>query len=237
VITGASRGIGATLAREFAARGLALGLCSRGAPELETGDQVVAAKVDVTDEKALERFAADVVERFGAIDLWVNNAGVLDPIAPLRNVSAADFRAHIDINLTGVFLGTRLFVRHLRERGGEGVLINISSGAAWNAYSGWGAYCAGKAGVERLTEVVQIEEAESGLRPYSVAPGVVDSAMQDLIRSSNAEDFPDIEYFHELKRSDGFNSGEFVARHLLEVAFDPQARPAEVALRLPNEKG
>jgi NAD(P)-dependent dehydrogenase (short-subunit alcohol dehydrogenase family) len=51
-------------------------------------------------------------------------------------------------------------VRHLRERGGEGVLINISSGAAWNAYSGWGAYCAGKAGVERLTEVVQIEEAE-----------------------------------------------------------------------------
>ena len=74
---------------------------------LAPGDDVVATRLDVTDEAALEAFTADVVGRFGAIDLWVNNAGVLDPIAPVRNVDVADFRQHIDINLTGVFLGTR----------------------------------------------------------------------------------------------------------------------------------
>jgi len=236
VVPGASRGIGADLAAECAAQGMRLGLCSRSAPALEPGPEVVADKVDVTDERGMEDFASRVVSRFGRIDLWVNNAGVLEPIAPLRDVPLADFRAHIDVNLTGVFLGTRIFVRHLRERGGEGVLVNISSGAAWSAYEGWAAYCAGKAGVERLTEVVALEERESGLRAYSVAPGVVDTAMQTTIRATSAEEFPAVERFKEMKRSESFNSGPFVARHLLAIAFDPDARPDEVALRLPAEK-
>ncbi len=177
VITGASRGIGAALAECFAARGMSLGLCSRSAPALAASERVVAAKLDVSDESAVEAIAAEVVSRFGAIDLWVNNAGVLDPIAPVRDVSVADFRSHIDINLTGLFLGTRTFVRHLRKRGGEGVLINVSSGAAWKPYQGWGVYCAGKAGVERCTEVVAAAEEASGLRANSIAPGVIDPSM------------------------------------------------------------
>jgi NAD(P)-dependent dehydrogenase (short-subunit alcohol dehydrogenase family) len=233
VITGASRGIGAALAEHFAAQGLALGLCSRGPPALAAGERVVATKLDVTDEPAVEAFAAEVVRRFGAIDLWINNAGVLEPIAPLRDVSLADFRAHIDINLTGLFLGTRTFVRHLRARGGEGVLINVSSGAAWKPYEGWAAYCAGKAGVERLTQVVAAEEREHGLRAYSVAPGVVDTAMQDLIRDCSAERFPEVERFRAMQRDDSFNTGEFVARHFLAIAFDPDARPDEVAWQVP----
>jgi NAD(P)-dependent dehydrogenase (short-subunit alcohol dehydrogenase family) len=233
VITGASRGIGAALAEHFAAQGLALGLCSRGPPALAAGERVVATKLDVTDEPAVEAFAAEVVRRFGAIDLWINNAGVLEPIAPLRDVSLADFRAHIDINLTGLFLGTRTFVRHLRARGGEGVLINVSSGAAWKPYEGWAAYCAGKAGVERLTQVVAAEEREHGLRAYSVAPGVVDTAMQDLIRDCSAERFPEVERFRAMQRDDSFNTGEFVARHFLAIAFDSDARPDEVAWQVP----
>ena len=124
-------------------------------------------------------------------------------------------------------------MRHLRERGGEGVLINVSSGAAWNPYEGWGAYCAGKAGVERLTEVVAAEEADSGLRAYSVAPGVVDTAMQERIRSSNSEDFPDIDRFIEMKQANSFNTPEFVAEQFLAIAFDPDARPESVAYRVP----
>jgi NAD(P)-dependent dehydrogenase (short-subunit alcohol dehydrogenase family) len=167
----------------------------------------------------------------------VNNAGVLEPIAPVRDTKVEDFRSHIDTNLTGVFLGTRTFVRHLRARGGEGVLINVSSGAAWMAYEGWGAYCAGKAGVERLTEVVAAEEAASGLRAYSIAPGVVDTTMQEQIRASDPDRFPELDRFLEMKANDSFNTGAFVARHFLAIAFDPDARPDEVAVRLPNEKG
>lgn len=237
VITGASRGIGAAIAREWERRGLRLGLCSRGSPPLPDGPRVVAARLDVTDEKALDDFVARVEARFGSIDCWVNNAGVLEPIAPLRDVEAGDFRRHVDVNLTGVFLGTRAFVRHRRGHGGGGVLINVSSGAAESAYAGWSAYCAAKAGVDRLTECVQLEEADQGLRAYAVAPGVVDTDMQALIRATPAERFPALPRFLGLSRDGAFNTAGFVADRLLEIAFDPAMRPDTVVVRLPWEKG
>lgn len=234
-ISGASRGVGAGLAERFAEAGLRLVLCSRTPPALSESETVIAAALDVRDEKALDALVGQVEERFGSIDLWINNAGVLDPIGPIRDVSLEDFREHIDINLSGVFVGSRSYVRHLRRLQRRGVLINVSSGAAWNPYAGWGAYCAGKAGVERLTEVVALEEAEIGLRAHSIAPGVIDTAMQSLIRASSAKDFPDVEHFKERKRSGNFNSVRFVADEFLAIAFDPDRRPESVAVRLEDE--
>jgi NAD(P)-dependent dehydrogenase (short-subunit alcohol dehydrogenase family) len=236
LITGASRGIGAGLAECFAKRGMRLALCSRSHPAMAESDDVLARRLDVRDETAMEALVAETESRFGGIDLWINNAGVLEPIAPVRETSAQAFRDHIDVNLVGVFIGTACYVRHLRRLDRGGVLINLSSGAAWNAYEGWAAYCAGKAGVERLTEVVAKEEAEAGLRAYSIAPGVVDTAMQDLIRASDPGVFPSLDYFLGLKRDDGFNTVEFVAENFLSIAFDPERRPDSVAVRLPSEK-
>jgi benzil reductase ((S)-benzoin forming) len=136
----------------------------------------------------------------------------------------------------GVFHGMKGFINHVRSRDGEGVLINISSGASTSAYAGWGAYCAGKSAVDMLTEVAQIEEEECGLRAYSVAPGIIDTDMQELIRSTDAANFPLVEKFHELKRDDAFSSVEFVARSLLDLAFDPTHRPETVCSRLPIGK-
>lgn len=237
VVTGASRGIGAGIAEDWARRGLRLGVCARSAPVLPDGPDVVAVRLDVREEKAVDGFVRRVAERLGPIDCWVNNAGVLDPIAPLRDVEAEDFRRHLDVNLTGVFLGTRAYVRHLRAHGRGGVLINISSGAARNAYAGWSAYCAAKAGVDRLTEVVQLEEEETGLRAHAVAPGVVDTDMQSLIRDTSPERFPALPRFLEMKREGTFNSVGFVAERLLAIAFDPASRPEGVVVRLPSEHG
>jgi NAD(P)-dependent dehydrogenase (short-subunit alcohol dehydrogenase family) len=234
-ISGASRGIGAGMAECFAETGMRLVLCSRTPPILESSDSVIAHGLDARDEKGLDELVGLAEQRFGGIDLWVNNAGVLDPIQPIRDVSLADFREHIDINLTGVFVGSRAYVRHLRRLGREGVLINVSSGAAWSPYAGWGAYCAGKAGVERLTEVLAIEEAGNGLRAYSIAPGVVDTAMQTRIRESTAEDFPDVERFRERKRDNAFNSARYVAEEFLAIAFDPSRRTESVEIRLEDE--
>jgi len=236
VITGASRGIGAGLAESFAGHGMRLGLCSRSAPVLPGGDDVVSRIVDVRDEAGMQRFTDEVVERFGAIDLWINNAGVLAPIAPLRDIELEAFREHIDINLSGVFLGSRCYVRHVRSHEGPGVLINVSSGAAWGGYAGWSAYCAGKAGVALMTQCIALEEASAGLRAHAVAPGVVDTDMQAMIRSSSAEDFPSLERFLELKRDDGFNSIGFVASFILALAFDLEQQTDEVDIRVPNEK-
>ena len=237
VITGASQGLGAGLARDFLGRGLQLGLCARREPAVESCESVVSRRVDVRDEAAITAFAEEVEERFGTIDLWINNAGVLDPIGPMRDLEVATFREHIDTNLLGVFLGTQCYVRHLRKTGRPGVLINVSSGAAWNAYAGWSPYCASKAAVERFTECVQLEEEGTGLRAYSVAPGVVDTQMQDKIRACSPERFPEVERFRELKEEDSFNSVEFVSREFIQLAFDPQYVAAPVAQRLPDEKG
>lgn len=234
-VSGASRGIGAGIAHRFAERGMRLVLCSRSAPALPDGEDVLARSLDVRDETGLAALVADAEARFGSIDLWINNAGVLDPIAKIRDVELDAFREHIDVNLTGVFLGTRCYVRHLRRVAKPGVLINVSSGAATKAYEGWAAYCAGKAAVERLTEVVALEEREIGLRAHAVAPGVVDTAMQTLIRETPEDRFPDAPRFHERKRLGAFNSPEYVADELLALAFDPSRRTDAVAIRLADE--
>jgi len=235
VITGASRGIGAGLAADFHARGIRLGVCARGPCPLAGAPRVLARSVDVADPAAVEQFAAEVAVEFGAIDLWINNAGVLAPVGPLREIDPAAFHAHVAVNLHGVFHGSRTFARHRRLQGGGGVLINVSSGAAWHGYSGWSPYCASKAGVDRLSECLALEEAAVGLRVHAVAPGVIDTAMQELIRASNPADFPDVGKFLEMKALGSFNSIPFVAQKFLEIAFDGDQRPAEVVLRLPME--
>ncbi|MEM9174960.1 MAG: SDR family oxidoreductase [Myxococcota bacterium] len=236
-VSGASRGIGAGLAERFAERGLRLVLCSRSAPVLPDGDDVLARQVDVRDEAALEALVVEAEARFGAIDLWVNNAGVLDPIDKLRDVEAEAFRHHVDVNLTGVFLGTRCYVRHLHRAARPGVLINVSSGASTSAYQGWSVYCATKAAVDHLTRVVALEEEAIGLRAHSVAPGVVDTGMQALIRASSEDRFPDVPRFLEMKEAEAFNSPRFVADEFLALAFDPARRTDEVAVRLESESG
>lgn len=235
VITGASRGIGAGLARAFAAAGLQLGLCARSAPALEDGPRVVSARVDVTDGEAVERFALEVERRLGPIDLWINNAAVLDPVGPLRDLSSAQVREHLDTNVLGVLHGTRAFARALRRTGRSGVLLNISSGAARRPIQGWAAYCASKAAMERLTEVVALEEAPA-LRAHSVSPHVVDTDMQKKTRLMTPDQFPDVERFRAMKRDGQLSSPEHVARCLLALAFDP-AHPDrdEVVVAVPPE--
>jgi NAD(P)-dependent dehydrogenase (short-subunit alcohol dehydrogenase family) len=184
---------------------------------------------------AVAAFAAAVEARFGAIGLWVNNAGVLEPIAPLRDVEPGAARLHLEVNVLGVLHGSQAFVRHLHRRGGEGVLVNVSSGAAQRPYAGWSVYCAAKAAVERMTECVALEEAAHGLRAHAIAPGVIDTDMQALIRATPAERFPEVGRFLARKREGRFNSPRFVAERILAIAFDPAFRPPEVCLRLPDE--
>lgn len=236
MITGASRGLGAGLAQAFAEAGLRLGLCARSAPVLADGPDVRAARLDVRDAAAVAAFATSVEARFGAIDLWVNNAGVLDPIAPLRDVEPGAARLHFEVNVLGVLHGSQAFVRHLHRRAGEGVLVNVSSGAAQKAYAGWSVYCAAKAAVDRMTECIALEEAAHGLRAFAIAPGVIDTDMQALIRATPAERFPEVGRFLERKREGRFNSARFVAEQILAIAFDPTSRPAEVCVRLPDEQ-
>lgn len=235
VITGASRGLGAGLAEELARRGMRLGLCARGAPALADGPDVVAARLDVRDAAAVERFAAEVAARLGPIDLWINNAGVLEPIRPLCDAPVDEWTRHIEVNVLGVAWGSAAFCRHRRAVGPGGTLVNVSSGAGRKGYFGWSAYCAGKAAVDRLSECLALEEKAAGTRVLSVAPGIIETRMQEQIRASSAADFPEVERFVRMKEEDRFSSPAWVAARLLELVFDPARRTDEVLVSLPLE--
>jgi NAD(P)-dependent dehydrogenase (short-subunit alcohol dehydrogenase family) len=235
VITGASHGLGAGLAEDFARRGMRLGLCARGAPVLPDGPDVVAATLDVRDAAAMDRFCDQVAARLGAIDLWINNAGVLDPIRPLVDAGPPDWARHIEINVLGVAWGSAAFCRHRRAVGPGGTLVNISSGAGRKGYYGWSAYCAGKAAVDRLSECLALEEEASGTRILSVAPGIVETRMQEQIRASSPADFPEVDRFVRMKEEDRFSSTAWVAERLLELVYDPARRTGDVLVGLPLE--
>jgi NAD(P)-dependent dehydrogenase (short-subunit alcohol dehydrogenase family) len=194
----------------------------------------VLSAVDVTDRHALERFAASVVTRFGRIDLWINNAGLLGPVAPLADADPALLARTVEVNVTGVLHGTAVFAAHVRGRPGDGVLINISSGAATKAYEGWAVYCASKAAVDQLTRVVALEEERYGLAAYALAPGLIDTDMQATVRTSDEAAFPEVDRFRRAAEEHRFNSPAWVAERILALAFGSKRYDA-VTVRVPDQ--
>lgn len=188
LITGASTGIGESAARVFAAAGARVGLlarneeaCARIAAEI--GDAALALPGDVSDPEVLPRAVAEMQARFGTLDVLINNAGVITPIAPLDSVDPADWSALIDINLKGVFYGMRAALPVMKSQK-SGTIITISSGAASHPLEGWSAYCASKAGAAMLTRCAHHEAAASGVRVMGLSPGTVATDMQTVIKAS-----------------------------------------------------
>ncbi len=188
VITGASRGIGAAAARAFAGAGARIALLARSGAEIgaladEIGPSARALACDVADADAVARAVAEVRDWAGRVDVLINNAGVIEPIARLADAAPTDFARAVAINLNGVFNGMRAVIPLMRAQGG-GTIITVSSGAAHNPLEGWGAYCASKAGAAMLTRVAHLEESAAGLRVMGLSPGTVATEMQVKIKAS-----------------------------------------------------
>ncbi len=186
LITGASRGIGAAAAREFAAAGAKVALAARteaavNALAEELGG--LALRCDVARAEDMEAAVARTVVQFGRLDVLVNNAGVVEPIALLADADPAAWGATIDINVKGVFHGMRAALPVMVEQG-AGTILTVGSGAAYNALEGWSAYCTSKAGAIMLTRAADLEYRGRGLRILSLSPGTVATDMQATIRDS-----------------------------------------------------
>lgn len=187
-ITGASRGIGAAAARVFAAAGAKVALLARSEGEIdalaaEIGPAALALRCDVADWVSVQQAVATVVQRFGRLDVLVNNAGTIDPIARLADVDPAAWGRAVDVNLKGVFHGLRAAIPVMRAQG-SGTIITVSSGAARAALEGWSSYCAGKAGALMLTQAAHLEEGPHGIRVLGLSPGTVATEMQVKIKAS-----------------------------------------------------
>ncbi len=188
LITGASRGIGAAAARACAAAGARVALAARDRAGLsalarEIGNGTLALPCDVADAAQVAEAVAATLRAFGRIDVLVNNAGLVDPIAPLADADPAAWARTIGVNLTGVFHGMHATLPAMLRQGG-GTILTVSSGAAHNPVEGWSAYCASKAGAAMLTRMVHHEYGLRGIRAIGLSPGTVATDMQVTIKAS-----------------------------------------------------
>jgi len=186
IVTGASRGLGLEVARAYAARGAKLVIAARGretlesaAAELSRNTDVVAIALDVSE--AAERLVAAGLDRFGRIDVLVNNASELgpSPMPALESYDWQDLERVLRVNVLAPLLLAQLVLPGMEMRG-EGVIINVSSDAGVEAYPGWGGYGASKAALEHLTRTLAAEIPDTGIRVYAVDPGDMNTAMHQM---------------------------------------------------------
>jgi 3-oxoacyl-[acyl-carrier protein] reductase len=177
VITGASRGIGAAVARALAAEGVKLGLGSRSGDDL--GLNAVARRCDVRKREDLDRLVADTIDTFGRLDILVANAGV-GAYGPFLELTEAHVQEMIDVNLMGTIHSVRAALPQLLERG-EGDILAIASVAGLRAFPHESVYNASKFGQVGFIRSLDHELREQGIRCTCICPGGVatDFALDD----------------------------------------------------------
>jgi 2-deoxy-D-gluconate 3-dehydrogenase len=177
VVTGAGRGLGQVIACALAEAGADVALLARSAEELaatarmvqELKRRALVLPTDVTDEQAVDDAAEAVMEAFGKVDVLVNNAGVA-PVAPLLEMTLADLRRVLDVNLVGAFLCTRAFGAHMVAQR-RGTVVNVASIAGLAGERELSAYAASKGALIAFTRSLAVEWAKQGVTVNAVAPG------------------------------------------------------------------
>lgn len=222
VITGASRGLGWAMVKALSGQPdvQVLAVSRAGIPEPHAAVQDL--RCDLATLAGQHEAAAAIAARLGegrwSRAVLVNNAGMVEPVGPVERLGAEDVARSVALNLAAPLVLMQAFLaasaavetRHI---------INISSGAARRPVAGWAAYCATKAGLDMATRVALAEAERAGrsLHATSLAPGVVDTAMQGVIRGTRAEDFPDVADFRNLKEQGLLQSPEAVAIRIIEL--------------------
>jgi len=180
LITGGLGGIGGEVASHLIAEGARVVVTDRADPPSgrldPLGPRAAFARLDVRSESDWHRVVHDVVARHGKLDALVNIAGVFNPGIPFEDMSLAQWRAHMDVNLDGSFLGCSIATKAMAATGG-GSIVNFSSGLAHIMLSDGGAYCVSKAAVLALTRLAAKAGGKYGVRVNALLPGAIDTPM------------------------------------------------------------
>lgn len=192
LITGATSGIGAGTAREFAAHGAGVVVSGRDAERggavvediREAGGRAELVVGDVRDAGFCDRLVAETVERLGRLDVLFNNAGIIHD-GMIDTMSDEDWRALIDTNVSGSFYMARAAVRAMKRQGG-GAIVNMASDAGLVGVPNAAAYSATKGAVVQLTKSMALDYARERIRVNAVCPGETDTPMMDVVWRAEA---------------------------------------------------
>ena len=233
VLTGASRGLGRAIASQLLAADVLL-LTIERTPDATLRNEASAAGA------RLEQWALDVAHDVGVaarLEAWlhgqdgahstgatlINNAGALGSIGPVEAMPTDEIATVLRVGLEAPIALTSAFIRATAGWKAERRVLNISSGAGRNPIGGWSTYCAAKAGLDHFTRVAAMDEARkpNGTKLVSLAPGVIDTAMQSQLRSADAAGFPDKQRFLDLHDKGQLASPEEGARRVLAYLARP----------------
>jgi NAD(P)-dependent dehydrogenase (short-subunit alcohol dehydrogenase family) len=187
IVTGATKGIGLAVAERMINEGMSVVVCSRTEADVRSvaerlGDHAFGVRCDVADPEDCERLVAATVERFGRLDVLVNNAG-LGVFKPISEMSIDEWRLQIDVNLGGVFYCSKAALPHL-SRSGDGFIVNIGSLASRNSFARGTGYNASKFGLLGMTEAMMLDVRYDDVRVSIVMPGSVNTPFNDHEQSA-----------------------------------------------------
>jgi 3-oxoacyl-[acyl-carrier protein] reductase len=182
IITGSTKGIGLAIAERMINEGASVVVSSRTASDVESissrlGDNAAGIVCDVADPAACRRLVSETVERFGRLDVLVNNAG-LGVFKPISEMTVEEWRLQIDVNLGGVFYCSKAALPHL-SASGDGYVINIGSLASRNTFAAGTGYNASKFGLLGMTEAMMLDVRYDDVRVSIVMPGSVNTPFDD----------------------------------------------------------
>lgn len=216
IVTGASRGIGAQLYAQLTAQGkIVIGL-ARTTPE----DPGRFVTTDLTKTAELPNILQNILqqcrEKATSFTL-INNAGTVEPIGRIGAVETDVIEQSTQLNLIAPMVLCNSFIEQLSTFEGPKKILNISSGAGRKVYEGWGVYCTTKAGLDHFSSVIYEEQKRQQypVQIVSIAPGIIDTDMQAVIRESDAADFPLIDRFTTYKQEGALSSPAETAEKLI----------------------
>ena len=218
VVTGGARGIGEAIASCLSENGGTVAILDLdGSAAAATAARLGTAgfQCDVSSRESVEAAMQHVLGEFGRVDVLINNAGI-GLAGPSESFSDEDWNTSIGVMQTGVFLCSQIVGRHMLDRG-RGTIVNISSINAWEAFPMRLAYCAAKAAVVAMTQVLAIEWAGRGIRVNAVAPGVTRTA---LVQKGVDDGVIDVEAYVARTPMHRFAEPEEIARAVLYLATD-----------------
>ncbi len=197
IVTGASRGIGLEVAKQMGQQGATVIINGLNADEgakrtkelTDSGIKAEFMAFDVTDEAKVTENIKAVGDKYGKIDILINNAGGLGGRSRFEEMTTEFYRSVLALNLDSVFFASRAAIPYLKK-GSHPTIINVTSNAAWNAGGpGAGMYGTSKAGVHTITRALAKDLAEYGIRVNAVSPGTVDTDFHSQIKSTKPEVF------------------------------------------------
>ena len=221
IVTGTTQGLGAEFARQIGADPQNELVALSRAPDgpISGGANL---RLDLADTRAIhevfDRVVANLAQKNYAKAVLINNAGIVSPVGPLHRVDARELERNLVVNLVAPVLLMRRFLEAVANVKVRRV-INISSGAGHRPMFGWAGYCAAKAGLDMITRVAALEAATemTGAQVVSLAPGVIDTAMQGVIRHASPADFVEVERFRAMKAGGTLRSASDVVADILRL--------------------